>query len=147
MPDDDVDPADDDLDADDTANDDASRSPKPEGPLDAAIGAHLYRMRKDRQMSRDDFVPMIRATAAGELWNKARLGRIERGAQRVTITELADVCAALDVPLGTFLIGAGIIEIEPSTRGWLDADTTIDIEDRRALLRMYDRAQEAKQQG
>jgi hypothetical protein len=150
---DDVDPTvdlaaledDDDGQPGDGVEDDASRSPKPEGPLDKAVGLHVFKLRKKITSNRDDFVKLIKPKAAGELWNKARLGRIERGYQRVTLTELDDLCDTLGVPLLTFLADALPDKEQPrsKTRGMIEADATIDPEDRVNLARQYDRAQQA----
>lgn len=128
---------------DTTVDDDAARSPKPAGPLDALIGRHIATLRRqlNGRPNRDDFAAMIRPKADGELWNKARLGRIERGNQRVTITELADICDTLGVDLGVFQQDAGVFTINPSTLGHLQADATISPTIRQAMIEQYRMAQ------
>ena len=80
---------------------------------------------------------MIRPKFEGEIWNKARLGRIERGEQRVTVTELADIIEALGVSSGTFYQDAGVVVIYPQSEGWIQADISLTEKGRERVLDVY----------
>jgi hypothetical protein len=120
-----------------------SRTPRPPGPIDRRIANVAQHVANLKGWSYQDLADRIVPAHQGETWNKPRVQRFLNARKRVTITELADIVRALDVPLTWFYKEAGVIVVPDDTAGWIEADTSISAEARRALLRQYRLEQQA----
>lgn len=141
MPDDTVDTIRADNDGEETEDVETTpsgKTPRRPGPLDDKIAAHAERLWQRQGLSLQDVADRVRPADPDEAWNKSRVAAFKRPARRVTITELADLCKALGVDLGVFLQDAKVVALPRSTRGWIEADSQLEPEDRAAVLRFYD---------
>lgn len=123
-----------------------SRTPRPPGVIDRRIANVAQRVCKRNGWSYQDLADRIVPAHKNETWDKSRTQRFLNARKRVTITELADICRALEVTPEWFYQQAKVVTLPDSTRGWLEADVSISDEDRRHLLRQYQYAREAKTQ-
>lgn len=141
----DIDLDDDELDDDGVASRGrGSRTPRPPGPLDERIAAVAREICRQRNWSYQDLADRIVPAHHGEAWDKSRAVRFLTAKKRITVTELADICRALEVTPEWFYQQAGIVRLPDSTKGWIEADAHLDPEDRRALARQYQLARAAR---
>jgi transcriptional regulator with XRE-family HTH domain len=140
MPDDTVDqpadPADDELEDEETQPS-GRKGPRRPGPLDRAVANHTAYLRERRGWSLQDLADRVTPDDPNERWTKSRVTQFEKPTRRATITELSDLCDAFDVTLATFLQDAGVIALPQSTRGWIEADPTLNLDARTRVLDIY----------
>lgn len=148
--DDELDVTDDDYDDDGIADTTAGRgqgprTPRPPGPLDKNVAAVAREVCRVKGWSYQDLADRVVPSHQGETWDKSRMTRFLTAKRRVTVTELADICRALEVTPEWLYQQAGVVRLPESTEGWLEADVSISAEARRSLLRQYRMEQQAAQ--
>lgn len=108
------------------------KGPRRPHHLDRKIAAHTELLRKRQGWSLADLAGRVRPTDPDERWTKSRVTQFEKPSRRATVTEIADLCEALDVDLGVFLQDAGVFCLPNSVEGWMQADSRLN-KDRRDI--------------
>lgn len=104
-------------------------------PIDrVALGAAIRAARDAAGLSQEKL-----AAELGFWDDRSNVSRVEAGQQSITIDQLWEVAAALNASVTAILVAAGVVEFDLSARDLLAVDPNLDEDDRKALLRTYDR--------